>query len=82
MFKKVCIEKKDKKKVSWVALLTTTKVTYKLTLSLLMGMIKHSQNTQINKFTIYLQYLAKEVSEGVHFLNLDKHQTFYKLVLF
>ena len=58
------------------------KVTYKLTLSLLMGMIKHSQNTHINKFAISLQYLKKEVSEGIHFLNLDKHETFYKLVLF
>ena len=43
------------------------KVSYKLILSLLMGMIKHSQSTQINKFAISLQYLKKEVSEGVHF---------------
>ena len=45
-------------------------------------MIKHSQSTQMNKFAISLQYLDKEVSEGVHFLNLDKHQTLYKLALF
>ena len=57
-------------------------VSYKLILSLLMGMIKHSQSTQINKFAISLQYLKKEVKEGVHFLHLDKHQSFYKLALF
>ena len=43
------------------------KVSYKVILSLLMGMIKHSQRTQSNKFTISLQYLEKEVREGVHF---------------
>ena len=35
------------------------KVSCKLILSLLMGMIKHSQSTQINKFAISLQYLKK-----------------------
>ena len=39
------------------------KVSYNLILSLLMGMIKHSQRTQINKFAISLQYLKKEVRE-------------------
>ena len=58
------------------------KVSYKLILSLLMGMIKHSQSTQISKHAISLQYLKKEVREGVHFLHLDKHQSFYKLALF
>ena len=57
------------------------KVSYKLILSLLMGTIKHSQSTQVNKFAISLQYLEKEVMEGVYFLDLDKHQSFYKLVL-
>ena len=33
------------------------KVSYKLILSLLMDMIKHSRSTQINKFAIPLQYL-------------------------
>ena len=37
------------------------KVSYKVMLSLLMGMIKHSQSTQSNKFAISLQYLKKEV---------------------
>ena len=37
------------------------KVSYRLIRSLLMGMIKHSQSTQINKFAISLQYFKKEV---------------------
>ena len=44
------------------------KVSYKLILSLFMGMIKHSQSTQMNKFVISLQYPKKEVWDGVHFL--------------
>ena len=52
------------------------KVSYKLILSLLMGMIKHSQSTQINNLAISLQYLKKGVREGVDFLHLDKHQSF------
>ena len=43
------------------------KVSYKLILSLLMGIIKHFQSTQRNKFAISLQYLQKEVMNGVHF---------------
>ena len=58
------------------------KVSYQLILSLLMDMMKHSQSTQINKFAISLQYLKKKVREGVHFLHLDKYQSFYKLALF
>ena len=52
------------------------KVSYKLILSLLMGMIKHPQSTQINKFAISLQFLKEQVREGVFFLYLDKHQSF------
>ena len=44
-------------------------------------MIKHFQSTQSNKFAISLQYLKKEVRNGVHFLHADKHQSFYKLTL-
>ena len=58
------------------------KVSYQLILSLLMDMMSHSQSTQINKFAISLQYLKKKVREGVHFLHLDKYQSFYKLALF
>ena len=31
-----------------------------------MGMIKHSQDTQSNKFAMSSQYLKKEVRNGVH----------------
>ena len=48
---------------------------------LFIGMIKHSQSTHGNKFAISLQYLKKEVSEGVHFLHGDKQNKFYKLAL-
>ena len=48
------------------------KVSYKVILSLLMGMIKHSLKTQSNKFAISLQYLKKEVRNGVHFLHANK----------
>ena len=54
---------------------------YKVILSLLLGMIKHSQSTQSNKFAISLQYLKKEVRKEVHFLYADEHQSFYKLRL-
>ena len=43
------------------------KVSYKMILSLLMDMIKHSHSTQSNKFAISLQYLKKEVRH-YHFL--------------
>ena len=46
-----------------------------------MGMIKHSQITQSNKFAISLQYLKKEVRNGDHFWHADKLQSFSKLVL-
>ena len=52
------------------------KVSCKVILSLLKGMIKHSQS---NRFAISLQCLKKEVRDGVHFLDADIHQRFYKL---
>ena len=45
-------------------------------LSVLMDMIKHSQSTQSNKFAISLQYIKKEVRDGIDFLHTDKHQSF------
>ena len=57
-------------------------VSYKVILSLLMGMIKYSQSTQSNKFAIFLQYLKKELRNGAHFLHANKHQSLYKLGLF
>ena len=55
------------------------KISEKVILSLLMDMIKHSQRTQSNKITTSLQYLKREVGDGV--LHADKHQRFYKLAL-
>ena len=57
------------------------KVSYKVILSLLMGMIRHSQSTQSNKFVISVQYPKKEVRNEIHFSHVDKHQSFYKLTL-
>ena len=57
------------------------KISYKVILSLLMNLIKHSQSTQSNKFGKSLQYLKNKVRDGVHFLHLHKHQSFYKLAL-
>ena len=58
------------------------KVSYKVILSLLLDMIKHSQYTQSSKFPISLQYPQKEVRNGVYFLQADKHQGVYKLGFF
>ena len=44
---------------------------------MLIDMIKHSQSTQSNKSAISLQYLKKEVRDGVHFLHADKHQSWH-----
>ena len=52
---------------------------YKVILTLLMSMIKHSQSTQSNKFAISLRYLKKEVSNRVYFLDAVKHQNIYYL---
>ena len=56
------------------------KFSFKAILALLMGLIKHSQRTQINKFAISLQFL-KKFRDAVHFLHADRHQSFCKLVL-
>ena len=60
-------------KVSYKLIFNTLgiKFSYKVTLSLLMGMIKHSQSTQSNKLAISLQYLKEEVRDEVHFLWTD-----------
>ena len=54
---------------------------YKVILSLLLGIIKYSQYAQSNKLPIFSQYLKKEVRIGVYFLHADKHQSFYKFWL-
>ena len=57
------------------------KVSYRVILSLLMGLIQHCQSSQSNKYGISWQYLKKEVMNGVHFLHADKHQSSYNLAL-
>ena len=57
------------------------KVPYSVILSLLIGMIKHSQSTQSKKLAIFIQHLKKEVRNGVHFLQADKPQRFFKFAL-
>ena len=53
----------------------------KVILSLRLGMIKHSQSTEINIFAIFLQYLKNEARKRVHCLLADEHQSFYKVGL-
>ena len=67
--------------LKFISTLWASKFPTRLISSLLMGMIKHSQITQSNKFAISLQYLKKEVRNGGHFWHADKRQSFYKLVL-
>ena len=52
------------------------KVSYKLILSFLVGLARHAQSTQDNRFAISLQYLQKEVGDEVDFLHVDKHKSF------
>ena len=47
---------------------------YTVILSLLMGMIKHSQSALSNKFAISSKYLKKEVRE-VRFFHADEYQS-------
>ena len=58
-----------------------TNFSYKVILSLLIGMIKHFQSTHSNKFEISLQYLKKEDKDDVDFLHVDKHQSFLQVDL-
>ena len=57
------------------------KFSYMVILSLLLGIINYSQYTQNNKFPTFLQYLTKEVRNGVYYLHAHKHQSIYKLGL-
>ena len=40
---------------------------------------RHAQITQNNNFAISLQYLQKELSDEVHFLHLDKHESLIQI---
>ena len=47
----------------------------------MLGIIKHSQGTQSNEFTISLPYLKKNSGMEFMYLHANKHQSFYKLTL-
>ena len=42
-------------------------------------MARHAKITQNNKFAIYLQYLKKELSNEVVFLDTDKHESLLQI---
>ena len=44
-------------------------------------MTRHALSIQ-NEYTIYLQYLKKEMSDEVDFLQADKHQSFLQVDTF
>ena len=50
-----------------------------MVLSILIGIVKHSESTRNNKFAIASQYLKKEVRDGVHFLHANKYQNLCNL---
>ena len=43
---------------------------------ILMGMVKHSQNSQKSKLVMSLQCLKKEARDEIYLLHADKHQSF------
>ena len=75
------IQRNIKVSYQFVSTLSLSKFPRSLRLSLLKGMINHSQITQSNKFAISSQYLKKEVRNRGHLWHADKLQRFYKLVL-
>ena len=48
---------------------------YKMILSILLGMIKHSQSTQSNRFAIIFTISQKKDMKGVHFLHGVERQS-------
>ena len=59
-----------------VCLQICVKVSFKLIVSFLIGMIKHSQSSQSSKFAMSLKYRKKEMRHEVDFTHVDKHQSF------
>ena len=43
---------------------------------ILIGMFKHSQSSQYNKFVISQEDFKKEISDEADFLHADKHEIF------
>ena len=51
----------------------------KLIVSFWVCVTRNTQFTQINKFTVSLQDLEKELSDKVDILNADKHENFLQI---
>ena len=47
--------------------------------NIILGVARHGQITQNNKFSISLQYLKKKVSDEVDFLHLYEHGNFLQI---
>ena len=52
----------------------------KIDTMILMGMVKHSQSSQIIKLAMSLQCLKKEVRDEVDFLHADKYEVSNKFI--
>ena len=68
----------------WAKMLTTNLQPFfesllQIDTTILMGTVKHSQSFQNSKFTMYLQYIKKEVRDEVDFLHVDKYQSFLQV---
>ena len=49
------------------------------TITLCVRVARHGQITQNNKFVISLEYLQKEMSDEVDFLNANKHESLLEI---
>ena len=58
-----------------------TKLFYELVISLWMCMVRYAQRPQNNNFIISLQYLKKNVKDGVDFSLLIIVKRFFKVIL-
>ena len=66
-----------KNKADEVAILPTDKCkSFLLGASIILGVVRHAQIIQNNKFAISLQYLKKKVSNELDLLQAQKHESF------
>ena len=56
--------------------LINIKVSYKVVLSLMVGVLRHVQSTKNNTLAISLSYFKKEKRDKYDFLHENKHQSF------
>ena len=67
------------KNMWWSRYFDCKKVFYKLIVTLWLGIVRHAQSTQNNKFAISLQYLEKEMSDQINFLHAYKHESLLRI---